>query len=29
MEISFALFELGLKLRRSEAAVFEDRSLSI
>jgi di/tricarboxylate transporter len=29
MEISSALFELGLKLRHSEAAVFDDRSLSI
>ena len=29
MEISSALFQLGLKLRHSEAAVFEDRSLSI
>jgi di/tricarboxylate transporter len=29
MEISSALFELGFKVRHSEAAVFDDRSLSV
>ncbi|KAI2489071.1 divalent anion Na symporter [Fragilaria crotonensis] len=29
MEISSALFELGLKVRHSEAAVFADRSISV